>query len=232
MPSVLLIQFCVIVLMGLCALGYRFTWLPFGPAFVSFLLLGLLLSIGGILAISPVLSSASSANLVQLVLGLLPVLFFLIFVGPSGLRVPPIHDVATRHEPPLVFTNALALRKANENGLEPPDQLTINKQLAFYTDLKPKLLKLEPGSCFSAVERTVAGLGWKITSTNPDELWLEAYETTPLFGFRDDVRVELSETLNSQCQIDVRSVSRVGVSDLGANAKRIQRFFEALETEH
>ena len=54
---------------------------------------------------------------------------------------------------------------------------------------------------------------------------LEAVDRSPLFGFADDVVVRVTAMADGS-RVDVRSVSRVGKGDLGANAKRIRRFFE------
>ena len=55
---------------------------------------------------------------------------------------------------------------------------------------------------------------------------VEATATTFWFGFKDDVVVRVRE-YETGSKIDVRSVSRVGASDLGANAARIERFLNA-----
>ena len=50
----------------------------------------------------------------------------------------------------------------------------------------------------------------------------------PLFGFKDDVVIRLS-AVNDGTRVDVRSASRVGLSDLGANAARIQAYLAKLD---
>ena len=51
-----------------------------------------------------------------------------------------------------------------------------------------------------------------------------ATDTTFWFGFKDDVAIRIRADANGGSLVDVRSVSRVGGSDLGANAARIERF--------
>jgi uncharacterized protein (DUF1499 family) len=72
-------------------------------------------------------------------------------------------------------------------------------------------------------------LGWEIVATAPAEGRLEATARTRWFGFRDDVVVRVRPD-GSGSRVDVRSVSRVGRSDLGTNARRIERFLAALGT--
>ncbi len=70
-------------------------------------------------------------------------------------------------------------------------------------------------------------MGWEVAAADPAAGRLEATATTPWFGFRDDVVVRVAPTPTGS-RIDVRSVSRVGKSDLGANAKRIRTFLARL----
>ena len=50
------------------------------------------------------------------------------------------------------------------------------------------------------------------------------------FGFKDDVAVRIRATATGGSTVDVRSTSRVGLSDIGANAARIQAFLTGLKT--
>ncbi|MGH7421143.1 MAG: DUF1499 domain-containing protein, partial [Candidatus Rokuibacteriota bacterium] len=74
------------------------------------------------------------------------------------------------------------------------------------------------------------GLGWEIVAVAPAEGRLEATDRTPWFGFRDDVVVRVRPD-GAGSRVDVRSVSRVGRSDLGTNARRIRGFLEALRAQ-
>jgi len=73
-------------------------------------------------------------------------------------------------------------------------------------------------------------LGWEIVAASPGEGRIEATDKTLFFGFKDDVVVRLRAD-DGGSRVDVRSVSRVGRSDVGANARRIRRFLDALETD-
>lgn len=61
-----------------------------------------------------------------------------------------------------------------------------------------------------------------------DEAWIEARASTLIFGFQDDVAVRLRSGPDGT-EVDMRSASRFGEHDLGANARRISRFFSALD---
>ncbi|MEO1786250.1 MAG: DUF1499 domain-containing protein [Pseudomonadota bacterium] len=83
-------------------------------------------------------------------------------------------------------------------------------------------------------ERTAADMGWDIvTPANATaaalETQVEATETSAWFGFKDDVAIRL-RSVDEGVAVDVRSTSRVGLSDLGANAKRVHLYLTALES--
>jgi hypothetical protein len=52
--------------------------------------------------------------------------------------------------------------------------------------------------------------------------------TTFWFRFKDDVVIRV-KPLGKESRIDLRSVSRLGKGDLGANAKRIREFLNRLK---
>ncbi|MCY7298530.1 MAG: DUF1499 domain-containing protein [Ilumatobacteraceae bacterium] len=54
---------------------------------------------------------------------------------------------------------------------------------------------------------------------------VEMTATTRWFGFQDDVAVHARST-SIRVRVDLRSVSRVGLSDVGTNAARIRAFLE------
>jgi uncharacterized protein (DUF1499 family) len=65
--------------------------------------------------------------------------------------------------------------------------------------------------------------GLEIVAVDSDAGLVEATATTFWFGFKDDLVVRV-EAIESGSRVDVRSVSRVGQSDVGQNAKRIEKF--------
>ena len=77
--------------------------------------------------------------------------------------------------------------------------------------------------------RAAESLGWVITYSDPEGGVLEATETSRIFRFVDDISVRLRAD-GAATVIDVRSKSRVGQGDLGANAKRIEAFRKKLTT--
>lgn len=82
---------------------------------------------------------------------------------------------------------------------------------------------------YQAALDTVNAKGWTIVTAEPEEGRIEATETSFWFEFKDDIMIRVLPEGESGSRIDVRSVSRVGLSDLGANAKRVKLFLEDLE---
>jgi uncharacterized protein (DUF1499 family) len=101
------------------------------------------------------------------------------------------------------------------------------QQRAGYPDLAPGRFTAPPDRVFARALDVARGLGWEIVATAPAEGRLEATDRTRWFGFRDDVVVRVRPD-GAGTRVDIRSVSRVGRSDLGTNARRIRGFVEAL----
>jgi uncharacterized protein (DUF1499 family) len=85
-----------------------------------------------------------------------------------------------------------------------------------------------PAGAFEAALAAARAEGWSIDATDPENGRIEASVRSFWFGFVDDVVVQVSPAEGGS-RIDVRSTSRVGVSDLGANAKRVRAFQHAFE---
>ena len=67
--------------------------------------------------------------------------------------------------------------------------------------------------------------GWQITTSK--DLFVQAVVTTPTMRFKDDVQLQFVSAKNI---IHIRSSSRLGYSDMGANAARVERLRKILRT--
>ena len=147
----------------------------------------------------------------------------------SAGRVPPIHDITTDPDDPPRFVAVLPLRRGAPNSAEYGGPALAAQQRAGYPDLGPARLAPPPDRVFARAVEVARALGWRIVAAVPAEGRLEATDRTRWFGFRDDVVVRVVAD-GTGSRVDVRSVSRVGRSDLGTNARRIHRFLEMLHT--
>lgn len=215
------------------ALGHKFSILPFPIAFGAF---------GAALGILALLGT--TALLVGLLLAILPphagwgppalagvlavaVLAYPALVIQEARSLPFIHDITTDFEDPPQFAALLAERAGAPN---PPDYAGAKvavKQRKAYPGLDPVILPRPPAEAFALALEATRGLGWEIRNTDPSGGLIEATEESFWFGFKDDIVIRVRPT-EAGARVDIRSKSRVGESDLGANAKRIRLYLDAL----
>jgi uncharacterized protein (DUF1499 family) len=143
-------------------------------------------------------------------------------------RVPPIHDISTDLENPPPFEAILPLRADAPNPAEYGGDSIAVQQQEGYPELAPLVLEAPPAEAFRLAEETARDMGWEIIDSDPDEGRIEATDTTFWFGFKDDVVVRITEPPEGGTRVDVRSVSRVGQSDVGTNAARIEEYLDRL----
>ena len=97
-----------------------------------------------------------------------------------------------------------------------------------FPDLGSLQLSESPADVLERCREAAESLGWTITLVDAEALRLEAYDTTSVFRFVDDVVVRVRPSSTGSV-VDLRSNSRVGGGDLGANAARIIAFQELLK---
>jgi uncharacterized protein (DUF1499 family) len=138
-------------------------------------------------------------------------------------RVPPIHDITTDLDRPPKFVAILPLRAGAPNPATYGGSEVADAQRRSYPDIKPLLLSVPAGAAYKQALASARGMGWELVASDSTAGRIEATATTPWFGFKDDVVVRVRPE-GSGSRIDVRSVSRVGKSDVGANAQRIRTY--------
>jgi uncharacterized protein (DUF1499 family) len=141
--------------------------------------------------------------------------------------VPYIHDITTDTENPPQFVNVLPLRANAENSAVYGGPEIARQQQTAYPDLKPIALSRTPQETFDRALQVAQDMGWRIVDSSPQLLRIEATDTTRWFGFQDDVVVRIT-SVPTGSRVDVRSVSRVGKSDLGTNARRIEAYLSRI----
>lgn len=142
--------------------------------------------------------------------------------------VPPIHDITTDLDNPPEFQAVVPLRADAPNSLERPDTLAA-QQREGYPNLVPLTLSMTPDQAYDRALALVQDKGWEIVTADRSAGRIEATDTTRFFGFKDDVVIRITPW-GSGARVDLRSVSRVGRSDVGTNARRIEDFMEDLES--
>lgn len=145
----------------------------------------------------------------------------------TARRVPPIHDITTDTAEPPLFVDVLPLRADASNSADYAGDSIAQLQLAAYPNVKPLLLSTDVTQAFSRARAAADAMGWEIVAADSAAGRIEATATTTWFGFKDDVVVRVRAE-GSGSRVDVRSVSRVGRSDVGANAARIEAYLDKL----
>jgi hypothetical protein len=223
--------------------GYQMEALPLGTSF-AVLRWGAYISVaGGLLCLLSIILAValykgeflgkSAIAVAGLVIGL-----FAFYVPYSMQRtaqsVPPIHDITTDVENPPEFIAVVPLREKARN---PPEYMRENKlgqrvlnvpeeQLKAYPDIKTiELSGVPPADAFNRALEAVKQHKWTIVAASPEEGRIEAWDKTPWFGFIDDVVIRVTSG-DGGSRVDIRSLSRVGGSDVGKNAQRIRAYMK------
>jgi len=135
-------------------------------------------------------------------------------------QYPRIHDISTDLDNPPQFVAVAPLR---QGLVESGGAAVAALQLKAYPDLKTLVLSVPMQQAFQSALDTAREMGWQIVAQVPAEGRIEATDTTFWFGFKDDIVIRIYPA-GGRSLVDLRSVSRVGVSDVGTNAKRIRAF--------
>ncbi|MFN2098547.1 DUF1499 domain-containing protein [Altererythrobacter sp. MF3-039] len=160
----------------------------------------------------------------------------------------PIHDVSTDAVDPPTFSQALVDMRA-ENELNPirdysavlrdsgpwgdnafpdvADETHTSLVPQLYPDLEPLVVDASAEDALVAAQAAMMESGYDNVFSTPDEGRVEGVSETFWYGFKDDVVARI-RTAENGTVIDFRSVSRVGLSDLGANADRIRELRAAV----
>lgn len=225
------------LLAGLLAVSavaaYRLEWIGFQiavPGLAIAALSGLLAALSGVIALFGAMRQRKSAMpaLTGMLLGLVVALPVLLSVL-AGSGVPRIHDISTDLDHPPDFNVIRSLRTATDNPLDrkSPDNLD-QLQREGYPELKSLMLNRSPEVVFEQALKLVESRGWHVVGVSTANGIIEATAITPIMAFKDDVIIRIQGT-EQVTRVDMRSASRVGISDLGVNAKRIGRFLADLK---
>ena len=142
--------------------------------------------------------------------------------------LPRLTNIETTPRQPMQFSQLAAQRPADANRIVEPDLAAAEIQEKAYPDLRPMELERSATETFDIVHEAVKRIGWTIVLNEPPGEQpgrIEATERTLIMGYTDDVLVRVNGD-DTHAFIDVRSVSRYGMHDLGANAARIRKLFE------
>lgn len=229
--AVLIVGLGALALLPLGALGTRFGFWDLGRGFqlmyTGVFVAAAVLVLGIAVLVFAVRAGRRNAVL-PIGIGLLASIVALATMGQQyrlTTTVPPINDITTDLDDPPAF-GALELRGTGVLDYDPNKGVA---QRRGYAHIATKRSDLAPDDASRKALAVARELGWDVLAdTDTDgELTVEATATTFWFGFVDDVVIRIRPDGGGSL-IDVRSASRVGSSDLGANARRIDAFMARL----
>jgi hypothetical protein len=146
----------------------------------------------------------------------------------AGGGKPPINDISTDLRDVPDFTQARTLPENAGRDLSYPEDFK-GVVRSFYPDLRSLKLAEPPEVVFErAVARAKEHPGWTVTRVDARTGTFEGVAESRVFRFRDDFVVRVRPEEGGGTRVDMRSKSRVGRGDLGANAARIHDFLQAL----
>ena len=224
------------VIAALAVLGHRFGLMNHQVALIVLVggaAVGMMAVLSGIVSILGIITAVDT-KVSGLFLALSGLIIGLAVVTPvfltvqAGYTVPRIHDITTDLQNPPEFTAIGYLRTAAHNPLDRnvPENLA-KLQQAGYPDLGPLLIDMDSIRVFEEAAALAKSRGWEIVDISAENGTIEATDTTMLMGFKDDVVIRVSEK-EGKAIVDMRSASRVGISDMGTNAARIKAFLDDL----
>lgn len=187
---------------------------------------------GGVLSLLFLIIPVTRKNSV-IMLALALIMSVAVIAVPLQMRstaqsLPFIHDITTDTSNPPQFQAVLPLREDAPNPPEYAGSEVAEQQLEAYPDIQTQQYAQSPDRVFEAALETAREQGWEIVAAEAAEGRIEAVDTTFWYGFKDDVVIRI-EADSGGSKLDIRSKSRVGMSDLGTNANRIRAFLDDLE---
>ena len=159
------------------------------------------------------------------------------YLGIKAWRLPAIYDITTDPIDPPRFDAIARLRPRDANPITYEGLYAAEQQHAAYPDIEPDLTDSTAQESYDAAMRVITKRKWRIVDARPPQGGqpvanphapqptirdgiVEAIARTPIMGFRDDIVVRIRATSDG-ARIDVRSASRYGRHDFGANASRV-----------
>ncbi len=145
---------------------------------------------------------------------------------PGG-KVPPIHDITTDVDDPPQFTTLDVDTPVSTGPFSVDEWRSFHS--GAYGDIQPIVIDKSPVEVLADARALMEDRGWDVAVSDPEAGHLEGTAYAGYLKFRDDVVVEVTPIEDGSTRVDMRSVSQVGVSDLGYNAARVEAFLRDLQ---
>lgn len=141
--------------------------------------------------------------------------------------VPAIHDVTTDLANPPQF-EAIKLRADNLAGVGTVENWR-KLHAGAYADIRSVEIPRPVAAVTADAVKLIEKQGWELVSSDPSRGHVEATASVSYIRFHDDVVLRIAPSADGKgSKVDMRSVSRIGISDFGVNAKRVRAFLAEL----
>ncbi len=158
------------------------------------------------------------------------------YLAVQAIRLPVMADITTDLDDPPAFSRSRKALMAR-GGVTPEALLpeVRRQQRQAYPLVQPIMLDLDADEAYKAVVKIATAKRWQIIDqTSPGGRsgvgHVDAVARGLVLGLPDDVTIRI-RPLAGQTRVDIRSVSRIGRHDFGANARRIEQLAQALQAE-
>jgi uncharacterized protein (DUF1499 family) len=151
------------------------------------------------------------------------------YLSWQAISLPIINDVSTDLEAPPTFLMSAKARLARGNLTPPePSPEMRDAQRRAYPGVQPILVDLEANDAYKLALDVAKASHWRIVdaiapSVRESVGHIDAVAPSLVMGFSSDIAIRIKPSA-SETRIDIRSRSRVGRHDFGANARRIEKF--------
>lgn len=143
-------------------------------------------------------------------------------------QLPAIHDITTDTNNPPAFVAMARVRVASPNPVMYDGPEVAVQQRHAYPDIRTQIIPHNPEAVFAEAMQVIEELGWSFAEANLQQGRIEATVTSRWFGLKDDVVIRFAPIAPDSTVFDMRSKSRVGITDVGSNAQHIRDFTAAL----
>lgn len=159
------------------------------------------------------------------------------YVAQRALNAPILPDLSADLVDPPSFSLSREAQAAR-GGATPPASIPFAErraQSAAYPQIQPILLDLDERESYAAILKAISAIGWRIVDQRAPGGrsglgHIDAVARSFVLGFPYDVTLRI-RPLAGRTRVDMRSVSRFGRYDFGANQRNFRRFESALEAE-
>ena len=151
--------------------------------------------------------------------GIVQILVFLLLIGGSLIAAGIMANRLSLTDAPGVVTRLLTY--LNTNVAETTEDSP-------FAELRLRRYEAPDGLLLDIARRAMQNLKWKITKVDAEKKEIQAVVTSKIWKFKDDVTVQVRPAQPSGSLLWIRSASRIGKGDLGANTRHVMDLIEAV----